>query len=338
MRKIKDNLNIIAEVGVNHNGSIKLAKKLVDVAKKAGADYVKFQLFKAENLVQRKTKSLKYQIKNTKKNIGQFSLLKKLEINENFIIKIKNYCKLKKINFLCTPFDTESLSLLTKLKVFNIKIASGEINNYFLLKNIGKKAKKIFLSTGMSSLKEVDQALKILKFNGARTKNIYILHCHSDYPTSLENVNLRAMTTMKKKFKVKVGYSDHTNGIETGIAAVALGASVIEKHITLNKKMSGPDHKASMEPKKFYEFVNLLKNSQILLGSYEKKPTRIEKKNIKLIRKSISAKKNILKGERFSNRNITCKRPEGGLSPMLWKKVIGKRSKFNFKIDEFIKI
>jgi|TARA_B110000211_G_C14093445_1_gene561032 N,N'-diacetyllegionaminate synthase len=337
MKTEKNKIKIIAEVGVNHNGNLKIAKRLIDVAKKSGAEYVKFQAFKATNLVQKKTKSLKYQIKNTKKNDGQFNMLKKLEINKIFIESVLLYCKNKKINFLCTPFDIESLNLLYSLKIFNIKIASGEINNYFLLKNIAKKANKIFLSTGMADIKEISQALEILITNGAKKKNITLLHCHTDYPTNLKNVNLRAMTTMKNKFNINVGYSDHTIGFETSIAAVALGAQIIEKHITLNKKMIGPDHKASMEPKFFYQYVKLLKNTEILLGNKEKKPTQIEKKNMKLVRKSIVAKNNIAKGEYFSEKNISSKRPQGGLSPMKWNKVIGKKSKYNFKIDQFIK-
>ena len=337
MKTEKNKIKIIAEVGVNHNGNLKIAKRLIDVAKKSGAEYVKFQAFKATNLVQKKTKSLKYQIKNTKKNDGQFNMLKKLEINKIFIESVLLYCKNKKINFLCTPFDIESLNLLYSLKIFNIKIASGEINNYFLLKNIAKKANKIFLSTGMADIKEISQALEILITNGAKKKNITLLHCHTDYPTNLKNVNLRAMTTMKNKFNINVGYSDHTIGFETSIAAVALGAQIIEKHITLNKKMIGPDHKASMEPKFFYQYVKLLKNTEILLGNKEKKPTQIEKKNMKLVRKSIVAKNTIAKGEYFSEKNISSKRPQGGLSPMKWNKVIGKKSKYNFKIDQFIK-
>ena len=338
MKTAKNKTKIIAEVGVNHNGNLKIAKKLIDVAKKSGADYVKFQAFKAINLVQKKTNSLKYQIKNTNKNDGQFNMLKKLEINKIFIESVLLYCKNKKINFLCTPFDIESLNLLYSLKIFDIKVASGEINNYFLLKNIAKKANKIFLSTGMADIKEISQALEILQANGAKKKNITLLHCHTDYPTDLNNVNLRAMTTMKNKFNMNVGYSDHTTGFETSIAAVALGAQIIEKHITLNNKMQGPDHKASMEPNLFYQYVKLLKKTEILLGSKEKKPTQIEKENMKLVRKSIVAKNDILKGEYFSEKNISCKRPQGGLSPLKWNKVIGKKSKYSFKTDQFIKI
>jgi len=332
----KNKTIIIAEIGVNHNGKIEIAKKLVDVAKKSGADYVKFQTFKAENLVCRNTKTVKYQSKNIKKKQSQFDLLKKLELSEYDHKKIIKYCNSKRINLMSSPFDIESLKLLTRLKIFNIKIASGEINNYFLLKNIAKVAKKIFISSGMSTLQEVSEALKILIKNGAKKKNIILLHCHTDYPTQIKDVNLNAMKSMGKKFNIKVGYSDHTIGNETAIAAVALNAKAIEKHITLNRKMNGPDHKASLEPKDFYDYVKLIRNTEILLGNYLKKPTSSEMKNKKMVRKSIVAKLNIKKGEKFSENNTTCKRPEGGISPIEWNKIIGKRSKKNFKADEFI--
>ncbi len=239
---------------------------------------------------------------------------------------------------MSSPFDLESLNLLFHLKIFDIKIASGEINNYIFLKNLAKKAKKIFISSGMSTLNEVSQAIKILIKNGAKRKNITILHCHTDYPTQLSDVNLFAMETMKKKFNINVGYSDHTTGSETAIAAVALGAKVIEKHITLNKNMRGPDHKASMEPKNFCNYVKLIRNTETLLGSYLKKPSRSELKNKKLVRKSIVAKRNIKRGEIFSEVNLICKRPEGGISPINWNNVMGKKSKRNFRTDDFISL
>ena len=327
---------IIAEIGVNHNGNINVAKKLIDIAKKSGADYVKFQTFKTENLVRINTKTVQYQSKNLRKKTTQFNLLKKLELSENNHSKIIKYCNKLKISFMSSPFDLESLNLLFRLKIFNIKIASGEINNYILLRNLAQKAKKIFISSGMSTLNEVSQAIKILIKSGAKRKNITILHCHTDYPTQLSDVNLFAMETMKKKFNIDVGYSDHTTGNETAVAAVALGAKVIEKHITLNKNMIGPDHKASMEPKNFFNYVKLIRNTEMLLGSYLKKPTKSELKNKKLVRKSIVAKRNIIKGETFSEFNITCKRPEGGISPIYWNKIMGKKSKKNFKVDDFI--
>ena len=329
---------IIAEIGVNHNGSIHVAKKLINVAKKSGADYVKFQSFKAENMVRSKTKIAKYQSKNLGKKITQFNLLKKLELSESDHNKIIKYCNKKKISFMSSPFDLESLNLLFRLKIFDIKVASGEINNYIFLKNLAKKAKKIFISSGMSTLNEVSQAIKILIKNGAKRKNITVLHCHTDYPTQLSDVNLFAMETMKKKFNINVGYSDHTTGSETAVAAVALGAKVIEKHITLNKNMRGPDHKASMEPKNFFNYVKLIRNTEILLGSHLKKPSKSELKNKKLVRKSIVAKKNIKRGEIFSEDNLICKRPEGGISPINWNSVMGKKSKRNFRTDDFISL
>ena len=334
----KNKTIIIAEIGVNHNGNINVAKKLINNAKKSGANYVKFQTFKAENLVRANTKTAQYQSKNLRKKITQFNLLKKLELSESDHNKIIKYCNKKKISFMSSPFDLESLNLLFRLKIFDIKVASGEINNYIFLKNLAKKAKKIFISSGMTTLKEVSQAIKILIKNGAKRKNITILHCHTDYPTQLSDVNLFAMKTMKKKFNINVGYSDHTTGSETAVAAVALGAQVIEKHITLNKNMRGPDHKASMEPKNFFNYVKLIRNTEILLGSYLKKPSKSELKNKKFVRKSIVAKNNIKKGEIFSDANIICKRPEGGISPIYWNNIIGKKSKQNFKVDDFISL
>ena len=334
----KNKTIIIAEIGVNHNGNINVAKKLINIVKKSGADYVKFQTFKAENLVRTNTKTAQYQSKNLGKKITQFNLLKKLELSDNDHNKIIKHCNKKKIRFMSSPFDLESLNLLFRLKIFNIKVASGEINNYIFLKNLAKKAKKIFISSGMSTLNEVSQAIKILIKNGAKRKNITILHCHTDYPTQLSDVNLFAMKTMKKKFNINVGYSDHTIGDETAIAAVALGAKVIEKHITLNKNMRGPDHKASMEPKIFFNYVKLIKNTETLLGSYLKKPSRSELKNKKLVRKSIVAKRNIKRGEIFSEVNLICKRPEGGISPINWNNVMGKKSKRNFRTDDFISL
>jgi len=272
------------------------------------------------------------------KKTNQFNFLKTLELSENDHKKIIQYCNKRKIIFLSSPFDLESLNLLFHLKIFNIKIASGEINNFIFLKNLAKKAKKIFISTGMSTLSEVSQAIKILIKNGSKRKNITVLHCHTDYPTQLNDVNLFAMRTMEKKFNINVGYSDHTTGNETAIAAVALGAKVIEKHITLNKNMKGPDHQASMEPKNFYNYVKLIRNTETLLGSYVKKPSKSEIKIKKLVRKSIVAKKNIKKGEIFSEFNTICKRPEGGISPIYWDDVIGKKSKKEFNVDDFISL
>ena len=333
---MKNKIIIIAEIGVNHNGSIINAKKLIDLAKKAGANYVKFQSYKSNNLVCENTKISNYQLRNLNKKITQFDLLKKYELTENQHKEIIRYSKKKKINFLSSPFDTDSLSLLYRLNIFDIKIPSGEINNYILLKKIAQKAKKIFLSTGMSNINEIEQAIKILINNGASKKKITVLHCHSDYPTKLSDVNLLAMLTIANRFKVKIGYSDHTLGKETGIAAAALGATVLEKHITLSKNMEGPDHRASMDPKEFIDYVNSIRKTETLLGSYVKKPSKSETLNKKFVRKSIVAKVNIKKGELFSEANIISKRPEGGASPLLWNNFINKKSKKKFLKDEFV--
>jgi len=329
---------IIAEAGVNHNGSLRLAYRLVDAAKKAKANYIKFQLFKHNELTTAYAPQANYQFKNTKKKQTQLELLKKLELSLDILKKIKSYCKKRKINFLLSVFGVEELKTLKKLNLKFIKIPSGEINNVNLLRCIARMNKKIILSTGMASLKEVGFAIKVLKKNGLDRKKISILQCTTDYPTQLKDVNLKSMVTMKEKFKVDVGLSDHTTGDEASMSAVSLGAKIIEKHITLDNNMRGPDHKASLNPKKFKELVAKIKNVEILLGSYSKKPNKSELKNKKIVRKSIVAKSNIKKGEIFSNTNIACKRPEGGISPIYWDKIIGKKSKKNFKVDDFISL
>ena len=329
---------VIAEAGVNHNGSLRLAYRLVDAAKKAKANYIKFQLFYSKELTTAYAPQANYQFKNTKKKQTQLKLLKKLELNLVSFKKIKLYCKKRKINFLLSVFGVEELKAFKKLNLKIIKIPSGEINNTQLLKCIAKMNKKIIISTGMASLKEVEFAIKILKKNGLNNKKILVLQCTTDYPTQLKDVNLNAMTAMKKKFKVEVGLSDHTIGHEASISAVSLGAKIIEKHITLNNNMKGPDHKASLNPKKFKELVAKIRNVEILLGNHLKKPSKSELKNKKIVRKSIVAKNNIKKGEIFSDANIICKRPEGGISPIYWNNIIGKKSKQNFKVDDFISL
>ena len=331
---IKNKIKIIAEIGVNHNGSLIIAKKLIDEAKKCDADYVKFQNFKAENLVTKKTSVLKYQ-KNTKHQ-KQYDLLKSLELSEKNFLKLKKYAKKKKIEFLCTPFDIDGAYFLKKLGLKIFKIPSGEINNYPLLELFSKIGKKIILSTGMSTLNEIKYAIKILTKSKLKKKDITVLHCTTQYPANLKNVNLLAMQTIKRKLKISVGYSDHTETDLTSIIATVLGAELIEKHITLSKKMLGPDHKASMEIKDFKNFVKNIKQVETILGKGIKAPTKDEKKYKHLIRKSIIAKKRIIKGQKFSINNITTKRPEGGLSPIKWKKILGKISKKNYLIDDFI--
>jgi N,N'-diacetyllegionaminate synthase len=328
----------IAEAGVNHNGKLKNAKKLIDAASAAGADYVKFQWYKTDNLIKKKTETAKYQKKNYGVEISQYDLLKKYELGYGDFKKLIVYSKKKKIRFLCSVFDEESFENLIKLKVFEVKIPSGEINNIPLLQKITKKAKRVFISCGMSNLKEISFALNLLKKNKKLYKNLYLLHCHTDYPTKLEDVNLRAMNYLRNKFKIQVGYSDHTSCSKTGMAAIAMEAKVIEKHFTLSKNLQGPDHKASLEPKKLKSFIKDLRDVEKLLGSEKKKISSSEKLNKRFVRKSIIAKKIIKKGERFTKENLICKRPEGGLSPNLWFKVIGKKAKKNFDKDQNISI
>ena len=293
---------IIAEAGVNHNGSIKLAKKLIDVAVNANADIVKFQTFKAENLVTKNAKKAKYQKQENLKNESQFEMLKKLEIKLEDHKKLISYCRKKKILFLSSPFDLESINLLNKLGLKIFKVPSGEITNFSFLRNIGKLKKKVILSTGMANIKEIEDALKVLIKFGAKKKDITILHTNTAYPTPMKDVNLKAMLTIRKKFKTLVGYSDHTKGIEASIAAVAMGASCIEKHFTLNRKMKGPDHKASLEPNELKLMVEAIRNIELALGSGLKIPTKSELQNIKVVRKSLFALKDINKGEIFTEQ------------------------------------
>ena len=328
---------IIAEAGVNHNGSMKLAKKLIDIASKSGADFVKFQSFKAENVVTKKVAITNYQKLNQKKKQTQYQMIKKLEISFQDHLKLIDYCKKKKINFLSTAFDFESMQMLIKHKPKFIKIASGDINNLPLLRLAATFNIPIIFSTGMSNIKEIYNAINILKKNGLKKDKINILQCNTEYPTPFRDVNLRAMVDIKKKTKLNVGYSDHTKGIEASIAAVALGAKIIEKHFTVSNKLNGPDHKASLEPDELNQLVKSIRNVEIALGSSSKKITSSEKKNIKLIRRSIVAKSKIIKGEKFSYDNLTVKRPAYGISPLKWDKYIGRKSKKNHDIDDFIK-
>lgn len=328
---------IIAEAGVNHNGSIVIAKKLVNVAIKAKVDFIKFQIFKAEELATVSAPKAKYQLKNGSKKDSHYAMLKKLELSDIEFIKLNEYCRLKKIKFLASIFSESSIQLLKKLKVKYIKIPSGEITNLPLLEKIGKMNKILFMSTGMSKMSEIQNALKVLLSSGTSKKNIYVMHCNTEYPTPIEDVNLKAMVAIKKKFNIKVGFSDHSEGNEASIAASALGAEVIEKHITLNNKMLGPDHAASMEPDKFKEFVLALDKTNKLLGIESKIITKSEKKNIKIARKSLYARKIIQKGELFSEDNLIALRPNVGISPMKIKQLIGKKSKYSISKNELIK-
>ncbi|WP_457746348.1 N-acetylneuraminate synthase [Sulfurimonas sp.] len=328
---------IIAEAGVNHNGSIELAKKLIDVAREAGADAVKFQTFKAEKLVSRNAKKATYQQKNMQgKDDSQYNMLKKLELDVDTHKELMKYCQGKNIMFLSTPFDDESIEMLNDLGLKIFKIPSGEITNLPYLRHIGKLSKEVILSTGMASMQEIEDALTILIQAGTPKQKISVLHANTMYPTPMEDVNLRGMLTIGKTFDVAYGYSDHTLGIEVDIAAVAMGASVIEKHFTLDKSMQGPDHKASLEPNELKAMVSAIRNIEKALGSSEKKPSPSETPNIEVARKSIVAARDIKKGEMLSEENLTTKRPAKGISPMKWDAVIGTVAQKHYAKDEML--
>lgn len=326
---------IIAEAGVNHNGSFELACRLADAAKEAGADCVKYQTFKSENLVSKDAQKAEYQ-KKTTGDSSQQDMLKKLELSYDSFVKLKEYCNKIGICFLSTPFDFDSIDFLNSLDMPFWKIPSGEVTNYPYLVALAKTGKPVVMSTGMCEMKEISNAIKVLKDNG--TKNIKLLHCNTEYPTPFEDVNLTAMKTMREAFGVEVGYSDHTKGIEVPIAAVALGATIIEKHFTLDRNMEGPDHKASLEPQELKQMVCSIRNIEMAIGTGDKTPSASEKKNIPIARKSIVAKKEIKAGEIFTVENITVKRPGTGISPMRWNEVLGTRAVRDFNEDEKIEL
>ena len=327
---------IIAEAGVNHNGNFKLALKMIDKAKNFGADAIKFQIFDSNKLATEKADLANYQKKIKNKFSNQQEMLKKLSLKKSDFLKLKKYCKRKKIKFLCSPFDEESLKFLIKIGVKTIKIASGEITNIPLLRTAGKLADNVIFSTGMASLKEIEFAFKILTKSGLLSKNITILHCTTDYPAPLKDLNLNYLKYLKKKFKTKIGYSDHTIEKNIPITAVAIGAEVIEKHFTLSRKMKGPDHKSSLEPKELKQMIEYIRETETSLGLKKKFLTKSEKKNRIIIRKSIVASSKIKKGSKFTKNNITVKRPGSGLSPMKFFKILGKKAKRNYKIDDLI--
>lgn len=327
---------IIAEAGVNHNGDMQIAKKMIEAAAKCGADAVKFQTFKAEKLVSKFAQKAEYQKQNTSKEESQLEMIKKLELTLENHLELINHCHNLNIEFLSTPFDIESIKLLQKLNIKTTKIPSGEITNLPYLREVSKLSNEIILSTGMSNLKEIEDALKILTSGNISKKNITILHANTEYPTPFEDANLKAITTIKNKFRCKVGYSDHTNGIEAAVAAVALGALTIEKHFTLDKTMDGPDHKASLEPHELEAMIKAIRNIELALGNGIKKASKSETKNINIARKSIVASKDIKKGEILSEDNITCKRPGNGISPMKWDEIVGQAAQKDYKKDELI--
>jgi len=327
---------IIAEAGVNHNGSVELAKKLVDVAVNSGADAVKFQSFKAEKLVSKTANKAEYQKRATAEHESQFDMLKKLELDEAAHQEIFQYCQSKKIQFLSTPFDHDSVDLLTNMGMSTFKIPSGEITNLPYLQKVGRVAKRVILSTGMATLGEVESALTVLVAAGLSKQNITVLHATTEYPCPLTEVNLTAMTTMKKAFQVNVGYSDHTPGIEVAIAATALGACVIEKHFTLDRTMKGPDHKASLEPDQLAAMITAIRHVSQALGDGIKQPSKSEIKNMTVARKSIVALTKIKTGDIFSAENLTVKRPGNGISPMRWNDIMGQTASKNYDPDDMI--
>ena len=329
---------IIAEAGVNHNGSLDLAKKLIDVAAQAGADAVKFQSFKAEKLVSKNAPKAEYQKETTDASESQFDMIKKLELDEKAHQILIAHCKSKNITFMSTPFDSESVILLDQLGLEVYKIPSGEITNLPYLQQIGALRKKIVLSTGMANLAEIEAALEVLTKSGTDMNDITVLHANTQYPTPMEDVNLSAMQTIGNAFKVKFGYSDHTLGIEIPIAAVALGATVIEKHFTLDRTMEGPDHKASLEPNELEAMVKAIRNVELAMGNGIKTPSKSEKPNMVIARKSILAGDTIKKGDIFTEQNLAIKRPGNGINPMRWEEIIGKTADRDYLADELIQL
>jgi N,N'-diacetyllegionaminate synthase len=329
---------IIAEAGVNHNGSLKKALKLIDVAASSGANAIKFQTFKAENLATNYTPKAEYQKFKALKKETQFQMLKKLELTDAMHKACYKECKRKKIIFISSAFDIESLSYLKKFKLSYFKVPSGEITNIPYIEVLGKFKKKIILSTGMSSISEIKKAVKTFIINGTKKNNITLMHCTSAYPAPYNEINLNAIATLRNKFKLNVGFSDHSLGVQASVAAVALGAKFIEKHLTLSKKLRGPDHRASLNPKEFEFMVQSIRIIEKVLGSKIKQITKSEKKNIHAVRKSIVASTIIKKNDKFNNYNITCKRPGNGISPLFFKKLIGKKAMKNFHKNELIRL
>ncbi len=324
---------VIAEAGVNHNGKLELALNLVDIAKNAGADAVKFQTFRTERLVTKTAEKANYQKQTTGKSQNQFEMLKALELSQNDFIRLKGYCDQREIEFLSTPFDIESIHFLNDL-VKRWKIPSGEITNYPYLVEIAKTGKPILLSTGMSTLLEVEQAVGLLQKYGA--KDMVLLQCNTQYPTPYEDANLNAMVTLKDHFRFAVGYSDHTQGIEIPIAAAAMGASVIEKHFTMDKELEGPDHKASLEPDELFRMVRCIRNVEKAFGDGKKEPSASERNNRDIARKSIVAARDIKCGEIFTVDNLATKRPGNGISPMEWNHILGQKAIRDFEAEERI--
>lgn len=333
---MKDRVFIIAEAGVNHNGSLEMARRLVEEAARAGADAVKFQTFRADSLVSPMAPKADYQKQTTAAQESQYDMLKRLELSHQDHLELMACCRQTGIQFLSSPFDLASIDLLVELGLEIFKVPSGEITNLPYLRKIGGLGRSVILSTGMAELGEIDAALAVLIGQGMLKESITLLHCNTEYPTPMEDVNLRAMLTMREVFSVKVGYSDHTQGLEVPVAAVALGARVIEKHFTLDRKLAGPDHGASLEPDELRSMVRAIRNIESALGDGIKQPSSSERKNLVAVRKSIFAAQSIRTGDLFTEEALTVKRPAEGLSPMLWDQVIGKRAPRNYSVGEAI--
>lgn len=329
----EDKVLIIAEAGVNHNGDVDLAKKLIDAAVAAKVDIVKFQTFISENVISKYAEKASYQKNSTDEMENQLDMVKKLELSFDDFIELKKYCEDKNIMFLSTPFDMDSIEFLRSLKMGLWKVPSGEITNMPYLQKIGSFNEEVILSTGMSTLGEIEKALEILIRSGTQKENITILHCNTEYPTPLGDVNLKAMLTIRNAFDVNVGYSDHTLGIEVSLAAVALGARVIEKHFTLDKSQSGPDHSASLEPHELINMVDGIRNIESALGTGVKLPSLSESKNIEIARKSIHMVKNKKKGDIFTMDDLTIKRPGTGISPLFIDEIVGCMAKVDLEED-----
>ena len=332
------NTKIIAEAGVNHNGQIETALELIKVAAEAGADVVKFQSFKAASLATRSSQKANYQRQRTSATETQFEMLKKLELTDDMHDRIAEHCKKFNIEFLSTAFDAASLYYLQKFNPKVVKIPSGEINNLPYLRFVGGLKKPVIMSTGMATLEEITEAIEVLYTEGLEPKDLTLLHCTTEYPAPMKDVNLNVILKLRDLFGVSVGYSDHTAGYEVAVAAVAIGATVIEKHFTLDKNMSGPDHRASLSPQQLKEMITAIRNIEVALGNENKVVTQSEKKNRLVVRKSIVATKLIRKGEEFTEFNLGVKRPGMGINPMCWDKVLGTVACKDFEIDDMITI
>jgi N,N'-diacetyllegionaminate synthase len=329
---------IIAEAGVNHNGDMSMARRLIDVAAEAGADLVKFQTFQASRLVTTDAQKAEYQSNATGGDETQYAMLRKLELTREMHLELIDYCRTRGIGFFSTGFDEQSVDMLVELGLDRFKIPSGEITNLPYLRHVGHYGKPVILSTGMADLREIEMALDVLESAGTKRAQITVLHCNTEYPTPMTDVNLRAMSTIRDTFGVEVGYSDHTLGIEVSIAAVALGATIIEKHFTLDRNLPGPDHKASLEPQELSAMVSAIRNIEAALGDGIKRPSPSESKNIAIARRSLVASREIRAGEVFTASNLAIKRPGTGISPMRWDDVLGRKATRDFAKDDLIEL